>query len=110
MFLRIRPEPPGLPSFEGWGRTLPSRLRTGVLFDFKAGIIGAMVFKILARMNTRSVSYSRSSILRVLSGLRLSYRQEGGVLIIEDVPQAVRPELERQLQQVDRGVAYRIEV
>lgn len=65
-----------------------------------------MRFDIISRMNTRSTSYTKRSVIAVLSNLNLVHAQEGIVLKVE-VPSEVAPELERQLQLIDRNIAYR---
>lgn len=65
-----------------------------------------MRFEIIARVNTRSVSYSRTSILVALSAMKLTWEQKGQIIHTQ-VPQERVAELEYNLQLVDRGVVYR---
>lgn len=66
-------------------------------------------FTIVHRMNTRSCSYSKKSILAVLEKLQLEYVQSGILLTVQVPTLELRRELEYGLQNVDRGVAYQIE-
>jgi hypothetical protein len=66
-------------------------------------------FKVIHRMNTRSTSYSKRSILTAIEKAGLTATQDGMILTVTAPSIESRRELERQLQMVDRGVVYRIE-
>lgn len=68
-----------------------------------------MIFEIIHRMNTRSTSYTKKSVVAVLNTLNLQYTQKGIFFIVE-VPTETRSELERLLQQIDRNVYYRVKL
>jgi hypothetical protein len=59
-------------------------------------------FSIISRMNTRSCSYSKRSILAAVAAAGLTAVQEGVILHVEVPDVDHRRELERQLQLVDR--------
>lgn len=65
-------------------------------------------FTIVSRMNTRSTSYSRRSIIAAVTKAGLTAVQTG-ILLHVDVPTLeARKRLEYELQQVDKDVAYSI--
>jgi hypothetical protein len=68
-------------------------------------------FQIISRMNTRSVSYSKKSVIAAIEACGLTWRQSDPdkmILHVEVPSLEQRKELERQLQLIDRNVAYRI--
>jgi hypothetical protein len=67
-------------------------------------------FTIVSRMNTRSTSYSKRSIVAAIEKAGLTFVQEKIMLRVDVPTLEARRRLEYELQQVDKDVAYRIEV
>jgi hypothetical protein len=67
-------------------------------------------FKIISRMNTRSVSYNKSSVLRAIEKAGLTFVQDKIILTVVAPSLEDRRRLEYELMQVDRDVAYSIKV
>lgn len=67
-------------------------------------------FKIISRMNTRSTSYNKSSIVRAVEKAGLTFVQDRIIFTVIAPTLDERRRLEYELMQVDRGVAYSIKV
>jgi hypothetical protein len=67
-------------------------------------------FTIVSRMNTRSTSYSKRSILAAIHTAGLQATQSGSMLTVHVPTLEARRALEHQLQLVDRNVAYHVAI